>query len=144
MINEEKVKVMNKLAMYEQGEGRKYLPVSKYYRSDYIGLALIKNFFLVTIGYVLILAGVAAYFGEYLMENIHKMDLISLGIGVVAGYVSLLVAYSVLTYIQYSVKYHCAKKSVKKYYGDLTRLDKIYSREEKKSSGRRVSGGNKR
>ena len=45
MINEEKVKIMTKLAMYEQGKGRKYLPVSRYYRSDYIGLALIKNFF---------------------------------------------------------------------------------------------------
>ena len=44
MINEEKVKIMTKLAMYEQGKGRKYLPVSRYYRSDYIGLALIKNF----------------------------------------------------------------------------------------------------
>ena len=51
MLNEEKVKMMNRLAMYEQGEGKKYLPVSKYYRTDYIGLALIKNFFLVTIGY---------------------------------------------------------------------------------------------
>lgn len=144
MINEEKVKVMNKLAMYEQGEGRKYLPVSKYYRSDFIGLALIKNFFLVTIGYALILIGIGAYFGEYLLENIHKMDLVSVGIGVVAGYVALLVAYSVLTYIQYSVKYYCAKKSVKRYYGELTRLDKIYSREEKKSAGRRMPGGNKR
>ena len=46
MVNEEKVKVMNRLAMYEHGEGRKYLPVSRYYRSDYIGLALIKNFFI--------------------------------------------------------------------------------------------------
>ena len=45
MLNEEKIKIMNKLAMYEQGEGKKYLPVSKYYRSDYIGLAMIKNFF---------------------------------------------------------------------------------------------------
>lgn len=44
MINEEKVKIMTKLAMYEQGRGRKHLPVSRYYRSDYIGLALIKNF----------------------------------------------------------------------------------------------------
>ena len=50
MLNEEKIKIMNKLAMYEQGEGKKYLPVSRYYRSDYIGLAMIKNFFLVTIG----------------------------------------------------------------------------------------------
>ena len=46
MLNEEKIKIMNKLAMYEQGEGKKYLPVSRYYRSDYIGLAMIKNFFL--------------------------------------------------------------------------------------------------
>ena len=45
MVNEEKVKIMNRLAMYEHGEGRKYLPVSRYYRSDYIGLALIRNFF---------------------------------------------------------------------------------------------------
>ena len=37
MVNEEKVKIMNRLAMYEHGEGRKYLPVSRYYRSDYIG-----------------------------------------------------------------------------------------------------------
>ena len=33
MLNEEKIKIMNKLAMYEQGEGKKYLPVSRYYRS---------------------------------------------------------------------------------------------------------------
>ena len=80
MINEEKVKIMDQLAVYEKQEGRKYLPVSKYYRSDYIGLALIKNFFLVTIGYGLILAVIAAYNLEYLLDNVHKMDLISLGV----------------------------------------------------------------
>lgn len=144
MINEEKVKIMTRLAMYEQGEGRKYLPVSKYFRSDYIGLALIKNFFLVTIGYVMILAGLGAYFGEYLMENIHKMDLVRLGFYLIAGYAALLVVYSILTYIQYSVKYYRAKKSVKSYYEELTRLDRIYAREEKKASGRGGSGGYRR
>ncbi len=144
MLNEEKVKIMNRLAMYEKGEGKKYLPVSKYYRSDYIGLALIKNFFLVTIGYGLVLLAVAAYFGDYLMNNIHKMNLVNLGISVLVGYVAVLVAYSVLTYIQYSVKYHRAKKSVRKYYEELTKLDKIYGREEKKSAGRGTSGGYKR
>ena len=144
MINEEKVKIMTKLAMYEQGKGRKHLPVSRYYRSDYIGLALIKNFFLVTIGYCLVLAGVAAYFGEYLIDNIHKMDLVSLGIEAVAGYVAVLVIFSVLTYIQYTIKYRKAKKSVRNYYEELTQLNKIYSREEKKSSVRGVSGGYKK
>ena len=114
MINEEKVKIMTKIAMYEQGEGKKYLPISKSYRSDYIGLALIKNFFLVTLGYLLVIAAVAAYFGEYLMENIHKMNLVAMGIYIVVGYVAALVLYSVLTYIQYSVKYYQAKKKRKK------------------------------
>ncbi len=144
MLNEEKVKIMNRLAMYEKGEGKKYLPVSKYYRSDFIGLALIKNFFLVTIGYGLVVLAAAAYFSDYLLNNIHKMNLVNLGISILAGYLIALGAYSLLTYIQYSVKYHRAKKSVKKYYEDLTRLDKIYGREEKKSTGRGTSGGYKR
>ena len=113
MINEEKVKIMNRLAMYEKRGGKKYLPVSRYYRSDYIGLALIKNFFLVTIGYALVLAAVAVYYSEYLMNNINQMDLVSLGMKVVGGYAVVLISYSVLTYIAYTVKYHCAKKSVK-------------------------------
>ena len=144
MINEEKVKIMTKIAMYEQGKGRKYLPVSKYYRSDYIGLALIKNFFLVTIGYVMAIAAVAVYFGEYLMENLHKMDLVSLGIYIIIGYVAALVGYSILTYIQYSVKYFKAKKSVKEYYTQLTELSKIYTREEKRSAGRGTARGNRK
>ena len=138
MINEEKVKIMDRLAVYEKQEGRKYLPVSKYYRSDYIGLALIKNFFLVTIGYGLILAVIAAYNLEYLLDNV---DLISLGVVVLGGYIGILVLYSVLTYIQYTVKYHKAKKSVKQYYTQLTKLEKIYTREEKKFAGREMSGG---
>ena len=141
MINEEKVKVMTKIAMYEQGSGRKYLPISRYYRSDYIGLALIKNFFLVTIGYILVIAAVSVYFGEYLLENIHKMNLMAVGAYIIIGYIVVLAAYSVVTYIQYSVRYYRAKKSVKQYYGALTELSRIYTREEKKSSGRGTAGG---
>lgn len=144
MINEEKVKIMTKIAMYEQGKGRKYLPVSKYYRNDYIGLALIKNFFLVTIGYIMAVAAVAVYFGEYLMENLHKMNLVSMGVYIIVGYVAALVGYSILTYIQYSVKYYKAKKSVKEYYIQLTELSKIYTREEKRSAGRGTAGGNRK
>lgn len=140
MINEEKIKIMNKLAMYEQREGKKYLPISKFYRSDYIGQALIKNFFLVTIGYFLVLVGVAAYFGEYLLENIHKMNLIGTGISLIVGYVATLALYTALTYVLYSVKYAKAKKSVRGYYGDLTKLGKIYAREEKKAAVQRAGG----
>ena len=60
------------------------------------------------------------------------MNLIMLGVYIVIGYLIVLVAYSVLTYIQYSVQYYRAKKSVREYYSQLTELNKIYAREEKK------------
>lgn len=144
MINEEKVKIMTKLAMYEKIEGKKNLPISRYYRTDYVGLALIKNFFLVTIGYGLILMAVAVYFSDYLMNSIHKMNLINTGIYILGGYVILFVVYTIVTYILYSVKYYLAKKSVRKYYEELTRLNKIYGRDEMKTSGRTPQGGRKK
>ena len=136
MVNEEKVRIMTNLAMYEQGEGKKHLPISRFYRSDYLGNALIKNFFLVTIGYFLILASTAAYFGEYLMENIHKMNLISTAAYIIIGYAVVVVLYTLITYIRFSVKYYQAKKSVKEYFAELNKLNKMYECEEKKVSGR--------
>ena len=127
---------MNRLALYEQTQGRRYLPVSKYYRSDYIGLALIKNFFLVTIGYILVIGSIAVYFGETLMNsNLQTEDLVEYGIDILLGYAVVLAAYTILTYIQYTIRYHMAKKSVRGYYEELTKLEKMYNREEKKPSG---------
>ncbi|MFR3265874.1 MAG: hypothetical protein ACLTQN_08275 [Blautia massiliensis (ex Durand et al. 2017)] len=145
MVNEEKVKIMNRLAMYEHGEGRKYLPVSRYYRSDYIGLALIRNFFLVTIGYVLGLAGVAAYFSEYLMDNVNKINLVKVGIYIIVGYLIVLVVYSILTYIQYSVKYFRAKKKVS---GNIIRILQDWKKStggrKKRNPVRRNAGGHRK
>ncbi|MCI9547005.1 MAG: hypothetical protein HFH60_10030 [Lachnospiraceae bacterium] len=138
MLNVEKVKIMTKLAAYEKGEGRSYLPISKYYRTDYIGLAMIKNFFLISIAYAVLAALVSLYFLDELLENIHKMDLVGLGVKVIIGYIVLLIAYSVLVYVIQTVKYSRAKKSIKNYYMQLGRLTKIYAKEEKRVQSRNV------
>ena len=143
MVNEEKVKTMTRLSIYEARDGKRYFPISKFYRSDFIGIALIRNFFLVTFGYCLLLACVAAYYGEYLMENIHKMDLVKTGIYVLVGYGIALALYTVITYIVYTVKYHRAKKSVKGYFENMEKLNKYYSRKEKIMSGRNSKGRRK-
>lgn len=75
------------------------------------------------------------------MENIHKMNLVSMGIYIIVGYAVVLVVYSVLTYIQYSVRYYKAKKSVREYYSQLTELSKIYAREEKKQQAEELREG---
>ena len=141
MLNEEKIRAMNKLALYEKKEGRKYLPVSKYYRTDYVGQALIRNLFVITLGYLLLVGVVALYNADFLMNNIHKMDLQRLGFYLIVGYAIILGVYTVLTFILYNVKYYLAKKSVKKYYEQLTKLEKLYQREERRTAGNTGLGG---
>ena len=138
MLDVQKIKKMHKLAVYESGEGKQHLAISNYYRSDYIGLALIKNFFLTTIGYALLLMGWAGYKSDYLMNNLHRMNLPLLVVAVLGGYIILLVVYSVLTYIYCTVKYAKAHKGIQEYYKGLGQLKKIYDREERRNG--RITG----
>ena len=141
MLNNQKIKKMHKLAVYESGEGKKHLAISNYYRSDYIGLALIKNFFLTTIAYGLLLMIYFGYRSEYFMENIHKMNLVFMAAEVIGLYIILLVAYSILTYVYCSVKYSKAQKGIQEYYRGLTQMKKAYDREERRNgrnTGRRT------
>ena len=71
MLKKEKIRLMTKLARYESGEGKEELRIARYYRSDYIGLALFRNFFLASIGYLVILLLVGAYFAEFLADQLH-------------------------------------------------------------------------
>ncbi|MGI6095838.1 MAG: hypothetical protein ACOYBL_10480 [Lachnospiraceae bacterium] len=144
MLDEERIRHMIKLASYEAEKGREEIKISRYYRSDYLGLALIRNFFSVSIAYFLIVAVIVGYETEYLLDNIHRMDLVSLAVWLIAGYVAIIVLYSVITYIYYSVKYAKAKKNVRGYYSELNKLTKMYEKQDergnrKKNSGRRVS-----
>lgn len=133
MLDTQKIKKMHKLAVYESGEGKQHLAISNYYRSDYIGLALIKNFFLTTIGYGLLLLGWAGYRMDYLMNNAHRMNIALLIAGALAAYVILLIIYSVLTYICCTLKYARAQKGIQKYYKGLGEMKKIYDREESRN-----------
>ena len=138
MLNNQKIKKMHKLAVYESGEGKKHLAISNYNRSDYIGLALIKNFFLTTIAYGLLLMIYFGYRSEYFMENIHKMNLVFMAAEVIGLYIILLVAYSILTYVYCSVKYSKAQKGIQEYYRGLTQMKKAYDREERRNG--RITG----
>lgn len=136
MLDNEKIKKMHKLAAYESGVGKKHLAVSNYYRSDYIGLALIKNFFLTTIAYGLVLLVYLGYKSEYLMENIHKMNLLLFGAKIIGAYVVMIIIYTIVTYTVCSVKYSKAQKGIQEYFKGLNQMKKIYDGEEQRNKRR--------
>ncbi len=128
MVNEDKIKLMTKLAVYEQGEGKKTLPVMQYFQGDYIVFNVLKTFISTTIAYGIILVLVCVLGNQYLMENIHKMSIEQLVGRVVFGYILILAVYLTIALVVYTKRYSEAKKSAKKYYNQLKRLSSYYDK----------------
>ena len=75
MINEERVKLMTRMAAYEQGEFRKHKPVVGFFRSDYISLQLVKAMISTTLAYAILVGLYIMYDFEVFMKDIYQMDL---------------------------------------------------------------------
>lgn len=131
MLNKERIRQMTALARYEQEDGKKELKISRYYRNDYIGLMLLKNFFLTTIGYFLVIGLWAMWKIDWLMDGMDFMNLWVLLILLAAVYVGMLVVYSLLTVAFSLKKYKKAVRDTKKYTQRLGVLLREYDREEK-------------
>ena len=121
---------MTKMAAYEENEGKKYMSIGSYFRSDYMGMQVIRSVICGTLAFFL-LAGLYVYYHfETMMQDIYKMDLLLLGRRVLFYYVVFIAAYSVITYVIYSFRYSRAKRSLKHYYYHLKQLAAIYDIEK--------------
>lgn len=128
MINEEKVILMTRLASYEANEGKRDIPVTNYFRGDYIGFQVLKSVISATISFFALFAVYAFYNFEELMQNIYKMDLLEFGKSIVILYLCAVGAYGVISYVLYASRYSRAKKSLKNYYSNLKRLAGMYEK----------------
>ena len=137
MINQEKVALMTKLATYEDGEGKKSIPQSKYYREDYISLKMINTGIIVTLAYILVLAIIVFVNVEKMMTQIANMDFVKLGQIVLTCYVIIFVAYMIIAYIVYSIKFKRVRSSLNEYNGNLKKLYALYKEDEKRGEARK-------
>ncbi|MBO5336045.1 MAG: hypothetical protein J6A94_02800 [Lachnospiraceae bacterium] len=126
MLNEERVILMTKMASYEGNEGKKNMAIGKFFRSDYIGIQVLKSVLSVTICYAVCFALYIFYDFEVFMQDLYKMDLIAFAVQVLKYYGIAVVAYGLLSYVVYSWRYAKAKKSLKCYYNNLKKLYSLY------------------
>lgn len=131
MLDERKVKLMTRLALYEQTQGREDFKISEYYRKDYAGMHILFSFFWVTIGYVCVVALAVLAGLQELMAKMAMNLVVMLGIIAVAGYVALVVIYSIVTSHIYNKRHREARQRVKRYNHDLTKLLKMYEKENR-------------
>jgi len=144
MLDAEKIQLMTKLAHYENEQGKEDLKISRYYRSDYIGIGLLKNLLLISVGYVLLWGLIVAYNLDFLLDNLHKLNYSFIIVEVAVGYVAIVVVYSVITYAMRFSRYFKAKDSVQNYYAKLNELMQYYGETSRKSEPLDTMGGQNR
>lgn len=129
MLNNRKVRLMTRLAMYEQSEGKEDVRLSKYFRSDYVRLQTLKTVVSVTAGYLLVLLILVVYHSEYLIRDAVILDYRGLLVKYAGIYVALLAVYCAFGTIGYMIKYRASRKKLAKYFRMLRRLRSIYKEE---------------
>ena len=118
MVNEERLHHMIKMAIFDTDQGKECKPMTQYARKDYVSLRMLGSFVSGTIGFALILVTWGIYSMNQLMENLNAMDIQEL-------------LTSVITYFVYNRRYTKGRREVKKYYGNLKKLNQLYEREDK-------------
>ena len=130
MMNEHRVRLMTRMAIYEKNEGAADEKTHSYFRLDYIMNQVLHTFICVTAAYALIAFAWCFYNFEELMLSVYSMDLEAMAFRVVMIYAILLAVFVVITIFVYVYRYHNARKHLERYYQDLRRLSASYQREE--------------
>ena len=131
MISEQRVKLMTRLAAYEQKEGKKNEEIGSYFRGDYISLQILKSVISATIAFVLIVALFVLYDSELFLSDNYKIDILEYVKKLIVYYFAFTGVYVLISYVVYAIKYRKAKKRLKVYFNNLKRLQILYQRERK-------------
>lgn len=126
MLDERKVKLMTRMALYEERQGREDLKVSAYYRKDYTSLHTLATILWVTVGYVCLIGLLAISMFDTLMEKMSIGVMIIMAIVIVAAYLVIVISYAVYTHVTCNSRHKEARARVKLYNHDLARLLNLY------------------
>lgn len=133
MLNNRKIRIMTKLAVYENKKGKEDIHLSKYYKTDYVRFQVLKSVICTTIGYAVILAMIFLYNTQYIIKNAVKMDYKVIGTYILGIYILLVSIYALGSLIGYSFQYDASRKKLARYFKLLKRLSKVYKEETPES-----------
>ena len=129
MLDKRKIRLMIKMSMYEKTEGREDFKISSYYKRDYVSMQRWLNVIWITIGYGILVLLFSICNLELLMKDLTISKLLILFAVAVIVYLILLIGYGGYASSFYKKKHTRAKQHMKKYYRDLSRLEKMDMKE---------------
>ena len=120
MINEERVRELYQMAVYDETEDKKCHPMGEYYIWDYIGKEIVKSFFSGTIAFGLLIALWIIGDMTAAITFVNSADLMN-----------LVIRFILVTVFIYSIRYAEGRKQLRKYVGHLKKVHRMYRREDK-------------
>ena len=130
MVNEERIKLMTKMAAYEKEEHKKNKNIVAFFRSDYVSLQVLKSVICTTVAFAIIFALYMLYDFEIFMKEIYQMDVLEFAGNVIVSYLIFLGIILLVTHTVALYQYKKALQSVRGYYAKLKELSRIYGEEE--------------
>ena len=134
MLNENKVKMMTKMAIYEKNEGRRMLKTARYFKSDYIAFGILKTLITTSIAYIIMLIMYVLYNMESIIRDINKLDYTEVGTNLIIGYVAMIVVFSAIALVVYGKQYDNSRNGLKRYFSRLNKLERFYNGHKRKNN----------
>ena len=137
MLNEDRIKLMTSIGMFEKREGQKIFPVYRFFKSDYIGRHMLRSCLGYTFCWLLGTALAVLYKAEDFLSSLNFNDIAGCGRMYLGAYLMGLAAYLLITYVVYWRRYEYASRGMKVYVAKLKRLEKRYEMQSKNGQGGR-------
>lgn len=129
MLNEEKVRYMTRLSIFEKNEGKKIFPINRYFKKDYIGGQMFRSFFGYTFCCLLVILMWVLYKLDELLNQMTMDEILDAAKKWGMIYVAGMVCYLFITWAVYSRRYDYADRSQAMYASRLKHLMKRYEKE---------------
>lgn len=131
MVNEDRVKQLYKIAIYEKNEEKQHRQVGQYYRSDYIAKEVMKSIFTGTFAYAIMAALWMISNWSLVLYQINTLEIIDTLVILLVFYIGFMIIYIFATVMVYFFRYKQSQKKLDTYVEDLKEANRMFEREEK-------------
>ena len=130
MVNEERIKLMTRMAAYEKEKHQKNKKIVSFFKKDYISMQMLKSVICTTMAFGIVFALYILYDFEIFMKEIYQMDLFQFAKNVIILYLIFLGIVLLATQMVAVYRYNRALQGTKLYYANLRKLSQKYGEEE--------------
>lgn len=140
MVNEEKTRIMIKVAQYETELGAQSINEGSYYKADYVRSHTLSAIFSFSAAYIFFLVLLSLYNIDYIFLNFVTINYAKLLFEIFVPYILIIIFCAIISNIYFNNKYKQDREKIKKYYAELKRLEKYYSEGGKEAADDTVTG----